>query len=205
MSLVFAIVLGLYATARLVFWLRGQCRLRLKAHELPQIPQRCSPPAHIRPRMQRFFEQCAQTHRTLLRHRREIAITRITDPDGSFGFLRNARYRRAILEAAVELRSWLRHSELFFGMRHNGSRAWPIGPECAEATLQAMAAQLHLATHSRALEPFDLGDVERLDQALQSFVLKLELTLEKLTQSRQVSYRNAFLGNCHPAVPEVSH
>lgn len=190
MSIVFAIILGLYAAMRTGFWLRGQLRLRASLAALPALPPWREPPPHLRPELARFFEHCLQVKRELAAQRRQIATARLTDPDQFFGFLRDPRYRRAVLEAAGSLRAWLGQTEVFFGLHHRRHCKWPVSPECAQSTLLAIEPQLRLAIRSRALEPFDLTDVDRIDRALLSFVAKVDLTMELLGQDRGVSYRN---------------
>lgn len=190
MSIVFAIILGLYAAMRTGFWVRGQVRLRSGHEELPALPACNTPPGHLRPELARFFEHCNRVKLELALQRRQIATAKLSDPDQYFGFLRDPRYRRAVLEAAQALRDWLGHTEVFFGLHHRRHRKWPVSPECAQSTLCAIAPQLRQAIRSRALEPFDLSDVERIDRALVSFLAKVDLTLESLQSDPGVSYRN---------------
>lgn len=189
-SIVFAIILGLYAALRTGFWVRGQIRLRSGHEALPALPPSHAPPGHLRPELARFFEQCTRVKQQLALQRRQIATAKLSDPDQYFGFLRDPRYRRAVLEAAGALRSWLQQTEVFFGLHHRRHRKWPISPECAQSTLSAIAPQLRQALRSRALEPFDLADVERIDRALLSFLAKVDLTLDSLQEDQGVSYRN---------------
>lgn len=189
-SIVFAIILGLYAALRTGFWLRGQLRLRSGLQALPALPPARDPPTHLRPELARFFEHCLRVKCELAAQRRQIATAKLSDPDQYFGFLRDPRYRRAVLEAAGSLRAWLGHTEVFFGLHHRRQCTWPVSPECAQSTLLAIEPQLRSAIRSRALEPFDLTDVDHIDRALLSFVAKVDLTLESLTQDQGVSYRN---------------
>lgn len=190
MSIIFAIILGLYAALRTGFWLRGQVRLRSCLQALPALPPATEPPAHLRPELARFFEHCARVQHQLSAQRRQIATAKISDPDQVFGFLRDPRYRRAVLEAGQSIRAWLSHTEVFFGLHHRRHCAWPVSPECAQSTLKAIEPQLRQAIRSRALEPFDLQDVERIDRALRSFLAKVDLTLSSLHEDRGVSYRH---------------
>lgn len=190
MSIVFALILGLYAALRTGFWFRGQLRLRAGSQDLPALAPESRPPCHLRPELARFFEHCSEVKQALSMQRRQIATAKLSDPDQVFGFVRDPRYRRAVLEAAGALRAWLGHTEIFFGLHHRRHRKWPVSPECAQSTLEAIAPQLRQAIRSRALEPFDLKDVERIDRALVSFLAKVDLTLHSLEQDRGVSYRN---------------
>lgn len=190
MSIIFAIILGLYAALRTGFWLRGQVRLRSGLQTLPALPPVREAPGHLRPELARFFDDCAQIKHELSSQRRQIATAKISDPDQVFGFLRDPRYRRAVLEAARAIRAWIGQTEVFFGLHHRRHNKWPVSPECAQSTLRAIEPQLRQAVRSRALEPFDLRDVDRIDRALLSFLAKVELTLESLEQDRGVSYRN---------------
>lgn len=183
-------MLGLYAALRTGFWFRGQLRLRAASQTLPALPPASPVPGHLRPELAHFFERCREVQRALYLQRRQIATAKLSDPDQVFGFLRDPRYRRAVLEAAGALRAWIGQTEVFFGLHHRRHRKWPVSPECAQSTLSAIAPQLRQATRSRALEPFDLADVERIDRALRSFLAKVDLTLSSLEQDEGVSYRN---------------
>lgn len=182
-------ILGIYAAMRVGLWIRGQYRLALGSASLPALPRALLPPAHLNPELVRFFEECVQTHAALTQQRRLIAKARVCDPDQCFGFLRDPRYRRAVIEAAGIIRGWMRRTEACFGQGRPQRREWPVSPECAQSTLLSIDPQLRLAKHSRALEPFALQDVQRLDRSLASFLNKLEQTLEYLENKSAVSYR----------------
>lgn len=190
MSIIFAIILGVYAAMRLSLWIRGQCRLCINAQtHLPALPSPVPPPAHLHPELQVFFRHCDEVQRELSKQRRQIAKARLCDPDEFFGFLRDPRYRRAVFESSNALEQWLHRTQDFFGGPRRLCRRWPISPECAQSTLLAIGPQLRSVKQSRALEPFPLDDVERLDRALTSFLNKIDITLHRLSQSHAVSYR----------------
>lgn len=182
-------ILGFYAAMRFGLWIRGQYRLALGDVALPELPRALVPPEHLNPEQVRFFEECVRTHAALTHQRRLIAKASVSDPDRCFGFLRDPRYRRAVIEAAGAIRSWVRRTEVCFGRGRPQRREWPVSPECAQSTLLSIEPQLQLVKHSRALEPFALQDVQRLDRALQSFLNKLEQALDSLQATSAVSYR----------------
>lgn len=191
MSIVFAIILGLYAAMRVGLWMQGQCQLRLSAKDLPALPPKSSPPEHLRPELARFFEHCSWANLELSQQRRQIAKARMCDPDKVYGFLRDPRYRRAVLESARVLRDWQGRTENFYGGPKRRTHAWPVSHECAQSTLLAMEPQLRSVSRARALEPFSLQDVEGIDRALRSFMRKLEQTLQDLEGSQATGYRQA--------------
>lgn len=186
----------MFSVLRALLWVCARVQLCLEAAQIPPILALRPSPDELAPELRPFFEQSAQTLRTLSIERNRIARARRSDPDVYFGYLRTTHYRRAIVEAHRSLQSWLESTQ---GPLHrrghsslpNSPTNWPAGPRSARKTLQLMQRHVWQAQHGRALEPFALDEVMAIERALDSFSDKLRATMDLMVQSRGIGYRNA--------------
>ena len=105
-SIIFGIILLAYVAIRCASWLRGQVRLQLHRRLLPGAPVKLLPPGHLDGPLEQYFEACERLRFELACQLHIVSELLLSDPDITFGQIRDPRYRRALLEAQSSLHNW---------------------------------------------------------------------------------------------------
>ncbi len=186
--IVFACLFG-YGSLRCALWVRGQVRLVLLRGQLPVGPQRMSRPLHLSVGLGELLDRNFAGRVELLASTRTIATILITDPDVPLGCVRDFRYRLAVARAWSAACSWLRTLEEMAvedrlcleraGYTTRGfldHHAWLH--RCVRTTVRA-----------RALEPFEVADVEATCSHVAAMAEELEQVERVLARGGEDPYR----------------
>ncbi len=192
MSWIFSFLLACYACVRLVLWTRGQVRWLSIRRTLPVPPTEVAAPEQLSAGLARLFLACIQLRAQLVHARRMLVAVEITDPDASLGHVRDARYRRAVMESWTHLNAWLRGiSELdeaeLLVLRDKG-----LGHEAIASMVEGMREHWRAASRARALDPFAMTDllaIKRTFERVEAELLGIERGLVEMGED---PYRDRF-------------
>jgi hypothetical protein len=194
-SWIFSFLLVCYAGIRLVLWTRGQWRWLSLRHTLPAPPMEVGPPEHLSSGLALMFGRCRRLRIDLTEARRMLATVAATDPDVPLGQVRDARYRRALIESRTLLRDWLRESE---GLDEHDARAFAdLG--LSTGNLRELHDGLHdywrAIARARALETVPLEDLRTVQAVLERAELELVAIEAGLARVSDDPYRDRFVGD----------
>ena len=178
-----------YVAMRCALWVRGQLRLMLLRDQLPVGPRRTSRPPHLSAGLGALLDSNFDGRVELMASTRTIATVLITDPDVPLGCVRDFRYRLAVARAWTAACAWLRTLEALAeedrmcleraGYTSRGFldlHAWLHG--CVRTTVRA-----------RALEPFEVAEVEATCSRVAAMAEELEQVERALARGPADPYR----------------
>lgn len=181
MSWIFSFLLLGYVFVRLVLRVRGQLRWIALRETLPVPPEVVAPPTHLSDDLAELFVGSRELRITLIEARRTLTNVEVTDPDAALGRVRDARYRRALMESWTAINRWLRAVRELPEADAARLDDMHLGPRSIAQLRDALEPQWRVAAHARALDPFELDDVhavaetfERLGQELAAVEQGLE-------------------------------
>lgn len=199
MSWIFSFLLLCYASVRLVLWTRGQWRWLSLRHELPVPPNMIEPPEHLSSGLAFLFVRSRQLRIDLTQARRMLAAVAATDPDVPLGRVRDARYRRALMETWTHLRAWLRESDtLDVGDRQALVDLGLTTSNIAEL-MEGLRDRWRAVARSRALDTFPLEDLFAVQAVLDRVEHELIMIEDGLAHVPEDPYRDRFVGDIRPA------
>ena len=192
MSWIFSFLLGCYLLVRLVLRARGQLRWLVLRKTLPVPPQQVEAPAHLSPTLGRLFVGSRELRVALIEARHTLARVRVTDPDATFGRVRDACYRRALMQTWSHINRWLRAvRELDEGdAGHLGELH--LGPDTIEQLRDALRAPWQAVAHARALDPFELEQLDAVAATFERVGEELERIERGLMRLGDDPYRDRF-------------
>jgi hypothetical protein len=194
-SWIFSFLLACYACVRLVLWARGQVRWLSIRNTLPIPPLEVVPPRHLSRGLAELFVACRQLRVELVHARRLLLAVEVTDPDVGLGHVRDARYRRALMQSFTQLGAWLRWFE---GLAES-ERAILYDRGLGHERIAALRESLHdrwlVAARARALDPFALADLHAVKQALERADLELQAIERGLAALGEDPYRDRFVSD----------
>jgi hypothetical protein len=184
-SWIFSFLLACYVLVRIMLRVRGQLRWVGIRKTLPDAP----PPVMAAPEhlaggaLAGLYVDTRRLRIALIQARRTLMGVAVMDPDAPLGRVRDARYRRALMQSFSEINGWLReirdlhpHVAASLADMHLGSR--PI-----EQLRDALREPWQTVARARALEPFALEDllaVQRTLELLDDELVTLERGLERV-------------------------
>ena len=186
--IVFVCLVG-YGSLRCALWVRGQVRLMLRRDQLPAVPQRSSRPLHLSAGIRALLDHNFAGRVALMASTRTIATVLLTDPDVPLGCVRDFRYRLAVAQAWTAACGWLRTlEELAVEDRLCLERAGytPRGFLDHHAWLHAC---VRTTVRARALEPFEVAEVEATCSHVAAMAEELELVERVLFRGAEDPYR----------------
>lgn len=192
-SIIFGIILLAYIAVRWASWVRGQIRLRLiHRHALPAPVEALAAPAHLHGPLHDYFVACERLRVELAHQRRIVAEVLLSDPDTTFGQVRDARYRRAILEADHAIATW--HAVLADLELNHPSAASTRARAITELNdivpiLAPLEKHSRVARHSRALEPFPEPEVRLVSLLFGHVITRLRTIQDAILELNDTSYR----------------
>jgi hypothetical protein len=189
-SWIFSFLLLGYALVRIVLRVRGQIRWLAIRDTLPVPPPMIEAPEHLPRALAELFVDSRALRGELIRARRTLTAVATTDPDAPLGRVRDARYRRAVMESWTRLNNWLRGAENLAEVHAGALEDRQIGPQTIAALRDSLRDKWDDATRARALDPFALSDL----LAVQAIFIELEAELEAiergLAELGEHPYRN---------------
>jgi hypothetical protein len=193
-SWIFSFLLVCYAGIRLALWTRGQWRWLSLRHTLPALPAEVEPPEHLSPGLALMFGRSRRLRIDLTHARRMLATVAATDPDVPLGQVRDARYRRALIESRTLLRDWLRASEELD--EYDAVAFSDLG--LTTSNLRELSEGLHdywrAVARARALETVPLEDLRTVQAVLDRAELELIAIEAGLARIADDPYRDRFVG-----------
>lgn len=190
MSWIFSFLLVCYASVRLVLWARGQWRWLGLRKGLPTPPAEVDPPEHLSIGLARLFASCRRLRIALTHTRRTLALVATTDPDVALGQVRDARYRRALMESWTHLRAWLREAEALDTRDLAALDEVGLGTRNLAALTEGLRTRWRAASRSRALDTFPLDDLAMVRATLERAELELVELETGLARQADDPYRD---------------
>jgi hypothetical protein len=183
-SWIFSFLLACYVLVRIVLRVRGQLRWLGIRKTLPDAPPAVMvAPEHLGRALAGLYVDTRGLRIALIQARRTLMGVAVMDPDAPLGRVRDARYRRALMQSFSEINGWIRgireidqHAAASLADMHLGSA--PI-----EGLRDALRDRWQAVARARALEPFSLEDllaVQRTLELLDDELAALERGLERL-------------------------
>jgi hypothetical protein len=183
-SWIFSFLLACYVLVRIVLRVRGQLRWLGIRHTLPVPPPNVTlAPEHLDRALAGLYVDTRGLRIALIQARRTLMSVAVTDPDAPLGRVRDAQYRRTLMQSYSEINAWLRgireldqHAAASLADMHLGSR--PV-----EQLRDGLRDRWHAVARARALEPFALEDllaVQRTLESLDDELVAIERGLERL-------------------------
>ena len=186
--IVFSCLFG-YGSLRCMLWLRGQVRLVLLRGQLPACPRRGTRPRHLSAGLGRLLDRNFAGRVELTASTRAIATLLITDPDVPLGCVRDFRYRLAVARAWSAACAWLRSlEELADDDRLCLERAG-YTPRSFRDHHACLLRTVRTTVRARALEPFEVAEVEATRSRLTAMTEELELVERALARGVADPYR----------------
>lgn len=192
MSWIFSFLLGCYVLVRLVLRVRGQLRWLALRETLPVPPEVAAAPRHLSPGLGELFVSSRELRVALVEARRTLVSVEVTDPDAPLGRVRDARYRRALMENWSRINHWLRAvRELEEG---DAARLGDLhlGPKKIEQLRDSLRGKWQVAAQARALDPFELADLHDVANAFERVGEELALIENGLERVGDDPYRDRF-------------
>lgn len=189
-SWIFSFLLACYVLVRIVLRVRGQLRWLGIRKTLPDVPA----PVMVAPEhhaghaahggaLAGLYVDTRKLRIALIQARRTLMGVAVMDPDAPLGRVRDARYRRALMQSFSEINGWLR------GFRDLDQHAMTsladmhLGSDQIEQLRDALRDHWQAVARARALEPFALEDllaVQRTLELIDDELVTLERGLERL-------------------------
>ena len=192
MSWIFSFLLVGYVFVRLVLRLRGQLRWMALRDTLPKPPAMVDAPKHLSPELGQLYVSSRELRVALVEARRTLASVKVTDPDAALGRVRDARYRRALMENWSLINRWLRACRELPEVDAARLGDLHLGPESIEGLRDSLESRWRVVAHARALDPFELDDVRAVERAFERVGEELALLEQGLARLGDDPYRDRF-------------
>jgi hypothetical protein len=189
-SWLFSFLLGCYVLVRIVLRVRGQLRWLSVRDDLPTPPPRARAPEHLAPQLAGVFEQARDLRVELVEARRVLMTISVTDPDAALGRVRDARYRRALMQSWTQINAWIR------GIRELDPASAAVladlhlGVEPIERLRDSLRGKWRAVSRARALDLFELTDVRAVERTLARLEDELEAIERGLARLGDDPYRD---------------
>ena len=217
MSWIFSFLLACYVLVRITLRVRGQLRWLGIRDTLPTPPPTIEfAPEHLVARsagqargLAKLFVD-SRALRISLTEARRTHDRPVTDPDAPLGGVRDARYRRTLMQSWSEINRWLR------GIRDLDDQAaisladLHLGSGPIQQLRDALESRYRSVARARALDPFELEDlrgVQRTFELIDDELAAIERGLERLSDeslSRSRSWFAAKFARHSPTRPRRS-
>lgn len=190
MSWIFSVLLLCYALVRVVLRVRGQIRWLSIRHTLPSPPPMVAAPDHLSPALSSLFVASRDLRAELCHARRALTAVAVKDPDAPLGQVRDASYRRTVMQSWSQVNAWLRSvaelGEVDTALLTDNH----VGPAAIAGLRDSMREAWRMAAQARALEPFPIAQLVEIQQTLERLDLEL-LALERgLGRANEHPYRD---------------
>ncbi|MFV8749120.1 hypothetical protein ACNOYE_01070 [Nannocystaceae bacterium ST9] len=192
MSWIFSFLLLCYATVRLALWMRGQWRWLSVRDGLPVPPAEIEAPEHLSPGLALLFSRSRRLRIDLTQARRMLATVEATDPDAALGQVRDARYRRALMESWTRLRAWVRESEALGEADRQALADLGLTTRTIAELIEGLHDRWRAVSRARALDVFPLADLQAVRASLDRAELELVAIEDALARVPDHPYRDRF-------------
>lgn len=190
MSWIFSFLLLCYALVRIVLRVRGQIRWLAIRDTLPVPPSMVAAPEHLSPPLAALFVDSLALRADLVRARVTLTAVSIKDPDAPLGSVRDARYRRTLMESFSRLNKWLRAVERLDVANAGALADIHIDADAIARLRDSLVGKWRQVSRSRALDPFALDDLLVVQQTFEQIELELAAIERGLAQVGDHPYRD---------------
>lgn len=209
MSWIFSFLLACYVLVRIILRVRGQLRWLNIRETLPTPPPIVDAPEHLASRsvngrgLAKLFVDSRALRISLVDARRMLMTVAVTDPDAPLGRVRDARYRRAVMQSFSQINRWLRGIRELDDMSAASLADLHLGAGPIEQLRDGLQGRWRAAVRARALDPFPIEDllaVQRTLEAIDDELVALERGLERIGDD---PYRDRDRGRAPVAMVEA--
>ena len=193
MSWIFSFLLGCYVLVRLALRLRGKLRWLAIRDTLPRPPSPVAPPRDLSEGLTQLFEGSRQLRIALTLARRTLMTVRVTDPDAALGRVRDARYRRAVMESWTLINRWLRGLRELPPADLGTLQDLHLGPAKVEQLRDSLRACWGAVARARALDLFELEDLQHVLETLEQIDVAVQEIERGLEHAGDDPYRDRLL------------
>jgi hypothetical protein len=183
-SWIFSFLLACYVLVRIVLRVRGQLRWLSVRESLPNPPPPvAAAPEHLGLGLAGFYVETRALRIALVEARRMLMTVAVTDPDAPLGRVRDARYRRALMQSFSDINRWLRGIRELDDHATMGLSDLHLGGGSVEQLRDALRGRWRAVSRARPLDLFPLEDVlavQRMLELLDDELAAIERGLERL-------------------------
>jgi hypothetical protein len=182
-SWIFSFLLACYVLVRMVFRVRGQLRWLGVRKTLPTPPPVTVAPEHLGRGLAGLFVDTRVLRIALIEARRTLMNVAVTDPDAPLGRVRDARYRRTLMQSFSHINRWLRGIRELDEQSATNLADLHIGSGPIEQLRDALRDPWRAVSRARALDTFaidDLRGVQRTFELLDDELVAIERGLDRL-------------------------
>jgi hypothetical protein len=198
-SWLFSFLLLCYVLVRIVLRVRGQIRWLAIRKTLPEPPPMVAAPEHLSPALAELFVDSLALRADLVRARRVLAAVAVKDPDAPLGHVRDAHYRRTLMDSWSRINAWLRAVDRLDAVTVGALRDLHLESDAIASLRDALHDKWYAVSRSRALDPFALDDLLAVAQTFERLELELATIEQGLAQHGEHPYRlsrrSSLLGN----------
>lgn len=170
--------------------MRGRIRFLLIRHQLPAYPKPFAVSVHLPEGLCQLMADCYEEHLHLIDSYHAISKVLIVDPDAPLGYIRDFRYRVAIFTASIAAHRWLQLVESLDSQNRYILDSLGCNLEFFTQLAAHLQTQVGITTKARALEPFQVQDVQHAQQTLDQFIHELACVENRLGQYAPSPYRS---------------
>lgn len=204
MSWLFSFLLLCYVAVRMVLRVRGQIRWLAVRETLPEPPRMVPAPEHLSPALASLFTNSLALRADLVAARRELAAVAVKDPDAPLGRVRDARYRRTLMDAWSRIQTWLRQLDELDATAIGELADFHIDTGSVAPLRDSLRDKWSAVSRSRALDPFELDDLLAVAQTFERVEQALAEIERGLTRFGEHPYRGSFAPDSEPSSPPSS-
>jgi hypothetical protein len=132
----------------------------------------------------------------LVEARRMLMTVAVTDPDAPLGCVRDARYRRALMQSWTKINNWLRTVEQLDELEQLRLTDHHLGHHLGAGPISQLRDTLRepwrAVAHARALDPFQLADLQAVLRTLEQLDTQLAALEHGLERIGEDPYRDRF-------------
>lgn len=193
MSWLFSFLLLCYALVRIVLRVRGQIRWLTVRKTLPEPPPMVAAPEHLPSPLAALFVDSLALRGDLVRARVTLTAVAVKDPDAPLGQVRDARYRRTLMDGFSRLNKWLRVIERL-DVNDGALADLQVDVQAIAGLRDSLRDKWGAVTRSRALDPFALDDLIVVQQTFERIELELAAIERGLVRLGDHPYRDRHAG-----------
>lgn len=192
-SWIFSFLLACYVLVRIVLRVRGQLRWLGIRDTLPTPPAEVAgPPRPLSPALGQLFVDARRLRIELTEARRVLMTVAVTDPDAPLGHVRDARYRRALMESWTKINHWLRGLERLDELELASLTDHHLGTGPIEQLAQSLREPWRAVARARALDPFEIEQLHAVLRTLEQLDDQLAALERGLERMGEDPYRDRF-------------
>lgn len=193
-SWLFSFLLLCYVLVRIVLRVRGQIRWLAIRDTLPIPPPIVAAPEHLSVPLAELFTGTLSLRADLVVARRELTAVATKDPDAPLGQVRDARYRRTVLDSWTRINAWLRTFGRLDAVSVGQLRDMNLDSNAIAQLRNSLHDKWYEAVRARALDPFAIDHLRAAQRIFERIETELEAIELGLLQLAKHPYRDRHSG-----------